>query len=336
MRSVAVIDPLGSSGSTRLLHGLGWAFTTLGKRVLLLDLDPHARLTAACLDEEQLEDSWHGAGERRSVFGAIRPALEETGEVGPLEPESLSARLGLLVGDVRLGACEGALTRAWRGCSDASPVAFRAVTACQRVGQEAGRLWEADLLLVATGSGFGALDRAALLAAEQFVVVTNADLFAVEALAGLGAVLDGWRHGWEELVAVSPHAVRPLPSGAMAPVGYVIMQPSLFGDDEVRSYDRWLKRIPAEMAKHVLGGDASATSVVDDPARLGIMKRRLDLETLARAAHKPMFQLTHADGAVGSLANAAHEARRELKLLARQLASAIGLELEPGDAEGGG
>jgi cellulose biosynthesis protein BcsQ len=328
MRSVAFIDPC-DAGSPHLPHGLGWAFAALGKRVLLLDLDPRARLSAACLDDEQLESLWNDPDGRRSVFGALRPALEETGEVTAHEPVALSPRLGLMVGDVLLGACEGTLMRAWQGCAEARASSFRTVSACHRLGREAGRLWEADLLLVATGPSLGALGRAALLAAEHVVVASNADLLSVEVLPGLGTTLETWRHEWREQVATSPQSVRPLPSGAMVPLGYVVMQPSLIGGDAVRVHERWLQRLATEMARHVPTRASAAASTADDPSCLGIVRLRRDLEALALAARKPIFLLSAADGAVGSLANAAYDARRELESLARRLAGALGLELDP-------
>jgi cellulose biosynthesis protein BcsQ len=46
----------GGVGKTSLIYHLAWMFSSLGKRVVAVDLDPQANLTAAFLDEETIED----------------------------------------------------------------------------------------------------------------------------------------------------------------------------------------------------------------------------------------------------------------------------------------
>ncbi len=44
----------GGVGKTSLVYHLSWMFAEIGIRVLAVDLDPQANLTAAFLDEDQL------------------------------------------------------------------------------------------------------------------------------------------------------------------------------------------------------------------------------------------------------------------------------------------
>ena len=58
---------------TTLVYHLAWMASELGIRVLAVDLDPQANLTAACLDADLVEKLWEG--QRQTVYGAIAPLL---------------------------------------------------------------------------------------------------------------------------------------------------------------------------------------------------------------------------------------------------------------------
>lgn len=49
----------GGVGKISLIYHLAWTFAGLRKRVVIFDLDPQVNLTAAFLDEEQIEAIWN-------------------------------------------------------------------------------------------------------------------------------------------------------------------------------------------------------------------------------------------------------------------------------------
>jgi chromosome partitioning protein len=65
---IAFFNNKGGVDKTSLVYHLAWMFSDLGWRVLAADLDPQANLTAAFLDEDQLENLWEEA------FGGSRIA----------------------------------------------------------------------------------------------------------------------------------------------------------------------------------------------------------------------------------------------------------------------
>lgn len=116
--------------------------------------------------------------------------------------------------------------------------------------------------------------------------------------------------------------------GAMRPLGYVVQQHSVRLSRPVGAYDRWVRRMPAEYARSVLGqpvGDESGDPS-QDGNRVATLKHYRSLIPLGQDARKPIFKLTAADGAIGSHSVAAREAYtdfRELSLeILRRMASA--------------
>lgn len=328
MRSIAFFNNKGGVGKTTLVYHLGWSFADLGVRVLLVDLDPQANLTALCIDEEQLEELWHDdLAQRKSIYTSVRPIKEELGDVSPAEIEQISPRLGLVAGDALLASFEPKLSDAWPRAVDKHAPSFRALSSFYRVALNASERWCADLVLIDVGPSLGALNRAALLAAQHVVVPLGADLFSIQAIRTLGPMLREWRSEWQERLAKSPDPGLPLPEGRMAPAGYVVMQPNLYGGRVTKAYAKWLERIPRQFAESLGGAVTQRTSVHSDPASLGVVKHYRSLMPLAHEARKPIFHLLAADGALGAHATAARDAGADLRKLARLLAKRIDFDL---------
>ena len=55
---VAFFNNKGGVGKTSLVYHLAWMYADLGVRVVAVDLDPQANLSAAFLDEDRLAILW--------------------------------------------------------------------------------------------------------------------------------------------------------------------------------------------------------------------------------------------------------------------------------------
>jgi cellulose biosynthesis protein BcsQ len=328
MIPIAFFNNKGGVGKTSLLYHLAWAYADMGVRVLMLDLDPQANLSALCLSEDRLEELWQDDGEgRSSIYGAIYPVKEELGDIQTPQIEELSPRLALVPGDLLLASFEAKLSQVWSEALDRRGPAFRALSSFYRVALSAAQTWCAELALIDVGPNLGALNRAALIAAEHLVVPLGADLFSIQALRNLGPTIRQWRNEWKERAERSPLGDLPLPSGKMDPMGYVVMQPNLYGGSVTKAYEKWLRRIPSEWAANVLEVKSSRRSVTADPASLGILKHYRSLMPLAHEARKPIFHLRAADGALGAHATLARSAGDDFKKIARRVAQRVGFSL---------
>src|SRR5215471_16674416 len=104
MKTIALFNNKGGVGKTSLVYHLAWMYADLGLSVIAADLDPQANLTSMFLDEDQLELLWPDGRHSRTVFGAIEPLLEGTGDISNPYVQSVSADIGLIVGDLNLSA----------------------------------------------------------------------------------------------------------------------------------------------------------------------------------------------------------------------------------------
>lgn len=112
----------------------------------------------------------------------------------------------------------------------------------------------------------------------------------------------------------------------MRPRGYVVLQRGTRVDRVVGAYDRWLRQVPGEYRRSVLGEPVGNPPLAaDDEHCLGLLKHYHSLAPLAQEARKPLFLLRSADGAIGAHQRAVHDAYGYFETLARCLLDVVGL-----------
>ena len=317
----------GGVEKTSIVYHLAWMYSDLGIRVVAADLDPQANLTAAFLEEDRLEELWPDGDHPLSIFGSIQPLLRGIGDIADPHLENIEENLGILIGDLGLSGFEDELSSVWPDCMDRKERAFRVISAFWRIMQKAALNHQADIILMDLGPNLGAINRAALISANYVVVPLSPDLFSLQGLRNLGPTLRRWREEWNERIGKNPVDLK-LPSGSMKPVGYIVMQHSVRLDRPVKAYDRWIERIPDVYRNAVLGQPGESNiSVGDDPHCLALLKHYRSLMPLAQEAHKPMFHLKPADGAIGAHVMAVRGAKQDFDNLAKEIAKRTEISL---------
>lgn len=326
MKTVAFFNNKGGVGKTSLVYHLAWMFADLGVKVLAVDLDPQANLTAMFLDEERLESLWPDDEHPDTVFGAIQPILRGIGDIARPHVEMIAPALGLVAGDLGLSRFEDKLSDAWPRCHNRDEAAFRTMTAFHRLVQS-GTEWGAELVLIDVGPNLGAINRSALIASDHVCLPLAPDLFSLQGLKNLGPTLREWRAVWTILLTQSPVDL-PMPKGTMQPVGYIVMQHGILDSRPVKAYKRWMDRIPGVYREVVLDENVkSPPAVTSDPYCLSLLKHYRSLMPMAMQARKPIFFLKSADGAIGAHIEAVRSCYKDFQKLAEKVASSVGVAL---------
>lgn len=326
MKSIAFFNNKGGVGKTTLVYHLAWMMADQGIKTLVVDLDPQANLTAMFLNEDRLEALWPDEEHPDTIFGAIRPILKGVGDIARPHVEHLSDHLGLIPGDLGLSRFEDKLSDAWPRCHNRDESAFRTMTAFHRVVEE-GTDFGAQIALIDVGPNLGAINRAALIASEQVVLPLAPDLFSLQGLKNLGPTLREWREIWAELAPKAP-AELSMPAGSMQPAGYIVMQHGIRDSRPVMAYQRWMDRIPGVYRQAVLDEPSTdSTLVSSDPYNLALLKHYRSLMPMAMEAHKPIFYLKPADGAIGAHIEATRSCYQDFLKLARKIAHGAGVAM---------
>jgi cellulose biosynthesis protein BcsQ len=329
MKTIAFFNNKGGVGKTSLVYHLAWMFSKCGIPVLAADLDPQANLTSMFLDEERLESLWPDDFEHaETVYGAVRPILRGLGDIAAPPVEWIAKDLGLLPGDLGLSSFEDKLSNAWPLCHNSDEASFRIMTALFRIMEQMAEGW-AKLVLIDVGPNLGAINRAALIAADRVCIPLAPDLYSLQGLKNLGPTLVNWRSTWSSLMGKAPYGLS-LPSGAISPCGYVVMQHSMRDSRPVKAYSRWMDRIPPAYRTHILDQPLldPMPKVAEDPNCLAQLKHYRSLMPLAMEAHKPMFELKPADGAIGAHFEAVRQCHADFFRLATAIAASVGIPME--------
>jgi len=321
---VAFFNNKGGVGKTSLVYHLAWMFSDLGVRVLAADLDPQANLTAAFFTEDYLETLWDVAD---TIFTSVHPLIQRKGDIKLALPYDYRPNLHIILGDLRLAGFEDLLATGWGECRGGQSGGFVVISAFSRLLKEAAAQY-ADIVLVDLGPNLGAINRAALIAADYLVVPLAPDLFSLQGMKNLGPTIRGWIDQWKKITSNEGSSAE-WPQGRIQPIGYVVQQHSVRLDRPVKSYEKWIARIPVEYRKSVLGESLTtdAQPVDRDPSCLALLKHYHSLMPMALEARKPMFHLKVADGAIGAHLSAAQDAGKLFRRLAKRIAERVDVKL---------
>ena len=325
---IAFFNNKSGVGKTSLVYHLAWMYQELGKRVIAVDLDPQANLTATFLDEERLEEIWVASEQPNTVFRCLQPLIRGDGNIAAPQLEKVSEDLALLVGDLLLSGFEEDLSAEWLGCLDRKERSFQIISAFWRVIQSAIDQHQADIVLMDLGPNLGAINRSALIAADYVVVPVSPDLFSLQGLNNLGPTLRRWRGEWQERLLKNPAVDLSLPPGQIQPVGYLVLQHSVRLDRPMKNYQQWMERIPEVYRSAVLDqSNDPEIAIANDPNCLALLKHYQSLMPLAQEARKPTFALKPADGAIGAHIAAVRSAYQDFLALAKAIAKAIDFDI---------
>jgi cellulose biosynthesis protein BcsQ len=315
----------GGVGKTSLVYHLAWIFSELGHTVVAVDLDAQANLTAAYLDEDELERLWENGKAPTTIYRAIEP-LTQVGDIAEPHVEKVTQGLYLIPGDVALASFEDLLSESWpKSMGDPNLYRhFRILTAFWQVAQMASKKVGADMILVDVGPNLGAINRSALIASDYVAIPLGADLFSLQGLKNLGPTLRSWREGWKRRLDNWKSPDFALPQGRMKPLGYVVQQHGVRLSRPVKAYDKWINRMPGVYHNAVLEDSTTAATPSEDPSCLATLKHYRSLIPMGQESRKPIFHLSPADGAIGSHAQAVQEAFKDFERLAQKLVETMG------------
>ena len=328
MKAIAFFNNKGGVGKTTLVYHLAWMYAELGASVVAADLDPQANLSTMFLPEDRLLELWPEDRHDHSILGSVSPMLRGVGDLAEPHVEQVTLNLGLLVGDLGLSRFEAKLSSAWPDCMNRDEAAFRTESAFHRVIARAADQRQADIVLVDVGPNLGAINRAAIIAANHVVFPLAPDLFSLQGLQNIGPTLNDWREQWQDrLDRRPPNTALELPDANIEPAGYVVMQHAVRAVRPVRAYQKWMRRIPRVYRTAILGEEApDVGSTEGDDECLATLKHYRSLLAMAQEARKPAFFLRPADGAIGGHLRAVQDCYEDFAALAAAIADRCGLD----------
>ncbi len=275
---IVIFNHKGGVGKTTLTVNIASALADRGHTTLLVDADPQCNLTVQFIEEDVVDDlldkSDKPAG--KTLWSAVKPVVEATGQYHPIKPIELShENLFLLPGDIRLSEFESELAGYWGECLQRKLKGFRGTTALSDVVGEAAKECKAKIVFYDVGPNIGPLNRAVLLDADYFIVPVACDLFSLRALGTLGRTLAGWVREWDIIVQLAPTDLTLLP-GRPRFVGYIPEGFRVYRGQPTEGHKSYLAKIDVRVRKDIVallrGVDPELVVASGGQFRLGAVK----------------------------------------------------------------
>lgn len=279
MKIVSVFNNKGGVGKSTLSFHLAYALSEMGKKTLMIDLDPQSNLTLQCISPEKLEELWTEEGPYIEDF---QSALEESGEsfekfvekprsihclLKPIEDgvfESFSLgsvyeindNLGLIPGRLSLHSYEDKISKSWSDAFLGDPQALRVITSIRNICLEAGDKYGYEYVVIDTSPSLGVLNRVLISMSTGFFVPCMPDMFSTFGITNIGQALKSWKNQFETMYSLLPDKKRAVfPKSFVKFLGFTIYNAKRYtGQNEfdlaVAHYS-YVNRLPNSIKKHI-------------------------------------------------------------------------------------
>ena len=330
--ALALFNHKGGVGKTTLTINIADALVDMGIRVLLVDADPQCNLTSFFLEEKSLDDL---LGESDDVGGgtiwsAIKPVVDGKGPIQEVEPIEIDDGLLVCPGDVLLADYEEELPAAWTGSFARKERDYDVMCALSRASRGIAAKHSVDLIMFDVGPNVGPLNRTILLDVDFFATPVAADLFSLRALSTVGRSLARWIRDWKTVRTLASPADRSrILRGKPKYLGYITSSYKVSsGRQATRPHEYWEGKIAPRVSSRIVEDirKEDASLVPEGGNKLGEIK---NFHSLAPRAQELGLAIGKLRGQVNpGYYQQVDEAGEEFRLLAREIARRIGLDIK--------
>lgn len=296
MKTISFFNHKGGVGKTTLIFNIGLALAVEGHRILFVDADAQANLTATALSADAYQKVIDSEG---TIIDGLRPVIDGTGEARLVTPIKLRENAWLLPGNIDLSDYEAELPEAWTNALAGRVGGFVKTTALQGIIRESAATVQADLVLIDVGPSVGALNRVIILGSDGFVLPLAPDLFSLTALPSVGKAVSRWIRDWEAAVANIKRAERlhvvsdNLLAGKPSPLGYISQQFASYRSAPAAAFQRWMDQIPKTYEEQIIKRlSEENVRFPNMPGMIGKVQNLSSLVPMAQESNRAIFELS--------------------------------------------
>jgi cellulose biosynthesis protein BcsQ len=327
MKLISVFNNKGGVGKTTLTFHLAHALALLGKKTLLIDLDPQCNLTILGMPEERIHDIWGGEDEyiddfkakrdqtspgdfdnfstaTRTIHFLLKPTEDGVTDVEALStPHRLAANLDLIPGRLSMHLYEEKISGRWSDVYQGDPLAIRTITRIRQVAVQYASKFGYDYVIIDTSPSLGTLNKVIISTVDGFLIPCMPDLFSVYGIRNIGNALGIWQKQFQTIYhLLSEEKRKAFPSEFVRLLGYTIFNAKKYANDKnpwdlAAGHYHYAQEIPTSISKYIPEKILGAFSQEEMTRPIGgtsVMHTHNTLPAMAQKYHKPMWSLPDA------------------------------------------
>lgn len=317
MKIISLFNNKGGVGKSTLGFHLGCALGELGKKVLLIDLDPQCNMTISGMFEEKLHQIWkeednfiddYGTAVEqngldamvkkcRSIHFLLKPAEDGLNELIEYpEVFKLYDNVDLIPGRLSLHKYENKLAERWSGLYQSDSLGIRTVTNIRRICEVYGKKYGYDYILIDTSPSLGILNKVIISTVDGFIIPALPDMFSVYGIRNIGNSLQQWQKEFETIYKLISEDKRTrFPEKFVQFLGYTIynakkQSKNLNEYDLAKAHYEYVQEMPGIVDKYIMIQNRALVKDIMKPiGGNAVMHSHNTFPSVAQALKCPMW-----------------------------------------------
>lgn len=251
MKIISIFNNKGGVGKSTLAFHLGHALNELGKKTLMIDLDPQCNLTICGIDTERLHQIWLEEDEfvddfekfnisndllqkTRSIHFLLKPTEDGLSDFDVIPPPvELTNNLHLIPGRLSIHKFENKLAERWSGAYQSDNLAIRTITKIREICNLYSTKHGYDYIIIDTSPSLGILNKTIISTVDGFFIPAQPDMFSLYGIRNIGSSLSIWQREFETIYnLISADKRSKFPEKFVQFLGYTIYNAKKYSTDK--------------------------------------------------------------------------------------------------------
>lgn len=276
MKIISVFNNKGGVGKSTLTYHLGYALNEIGKKTLMIDLDPQCNLTICGIDTQELHKIWLEENKfiedfekfnvdeamlnnPRSIHFLLKPTedgLSDFEEIPP--PVILEDNLHLIPGRLSIHRYENKIAERWSGAYQSDNLAIRTITKIREICNLYNQKYTYDIIIIDTSPSLGILNKIIISTVDGFFVPAQPDMFSLYGIRNIGNSLKEWQNEFETIYnLISTDKRNKFPEKFVQFLGYTIYNAKKYAGghndyDLAQAHYSYVQKIPELIKQFII------------------------------------------------------------------------------------
>mgnify|MGYP000389197354 CR=1 FL=1 len=320
MKIISLFNNKGGVGKSTLGYHLGCALGKMGKKVLLVDLDPQCNLTISAMFENNLENIWEqedpfiedfAAASKnpkelekivqspRSIHFLLKPVEDGLNELKRYPPPvDVYKNVSLLPGRLSLHRYENKIAERWNSVYQGDNLSIRTVTNIRSLCEEYSKLYHYNYVIDDTSPSLGILNKTIISTVDGFFIPAFPDMFSLYGIRNIGNSLEQWQREFETIYTLISNEKRSrFPTKFVQFIGFTIYNSKKYdaGNNEyelANAHYRYAVKIPEVIYKYIKENNRANIKTIMKPiGGMSVVHSHNTFPSVSQALKCPMWEV---------------------------------------------